>query len=520
MNDEIEVGAIGEKKKSMQDIIDMMQAQIQASGSVTAGSSVGALAGKPADPGLRMVNGPKKGVMATASAGNALIQLDPPRNTNKASAERVVVMLQAKADSLARVESQKRQEENAVAFEKKYANQRTLIWSEVSKDTSADGESASTKAFRWIMVAAQMAAAIIASVASGGAAVGLIVGAAMALATAIAEESGGTKALKDVISLSLQQNNGMSKKDADAAAGQITDTVLAVVQTVASCGAGAAANASESAAKEVIKVGMNEAARSAVNKAATEATSAAVKTAESAVKTAEGTLKGAQEALKGAKEIGGEALKTAEQAVKDAQTALNSAQKALESAKEFQGQVKSAINEIAKETENALKKAADDGIEIVQKNATEAVDDAYTALTGKLTAGLKDTDPAKLAQVETSIKNTLGNVQRDTTDLMTRAEKVAKIEKGLDMVGKAVKTAKGAVNLSDQVKQIKTQNEVEVLKAQEEVAQSDMEGFNEKLSAEYETEKKSFNRISNLMDNVVRMADSHEKSLQEATMWA
>ena len=518
MSDE-KIEGIGEKKKSMQDIIDMMQAQIQASASVTAGSSVDAPTGKPADPGLRMVNGPKKGVIATANAGNSPIQLDPPRNTNKASAERVVVMLQAKADSQARVESQKRQEGNAVAFAKKYASQKNLIWNQVAKDDSADGESASTKAFRWIMVAAQIAAAIIASVATGGAAVGLIVGAAMALATAIAEESGGTKALKDVISLSLQQNNGMTKKEADAAAGQITDTVLAVVQTVASCGAGAAANASESAAKEVIKVGMNEAARGAVSKAATEATGAAVKSAESAVKAAEGTLKGAQEALKGAKEIGGEALKTAEQAVKDAQTALNSAQKTLESAKEFQGQVKGALNEIAEEAKEAIKKAADDGVEIVQKNATEAVDNACTALTDKLTAGLKDTDPAKLAKVETSIKNTLGNIQRDTTDLMTKAEKIAKIEKGLDMVGKAVQTAKGAVNLSDRVNQIKTKNEVEVLKAQEEVAQTDMEGFNEKLSAEYETEKKSFNRISNLMDTVVQMADSHEKSLQEATMW-
>lgn len=513
MSDE-KIEGIGEQKKSMQDIIDMMQAQIQVAGSVTASSSVEAPTGKPVDPGLRMVDGTKKGVIATANAGNAPISLDPP-SANKASPERVVALLQADADSLSRVESQKRQEENAVAFEKKYAGQKKLIWNEVEKNKDADGEAASTKVFRWVGVAAAIAGALIASFATGGAAVGLIVGAAMALATAIAEESGGVKAMEKAISQALQKNNGMSKKEADAAAGYISQAVMTAVQMVGTLGAGAATTATENAAKEVAKVGMNVAAKSAVGNMATKAAETAVKTAESAVKTAQETLKGAQEALKAAKDVGGEVLKTAENAVKDAEKALESAQKSLESAQTIQSKVTDAVKNVAKETEETLKKAADEGVEITQKHAKEAVDDATRELSDKLVDGLAKNDPLRA-----DINGMMGKVQSEATDQLTKLERYNFVQMGGKVANTILSAAQAGVGVKEDANETKKQNDIEVLQMEEEIVEEEMGDFNKKLSAEYESGNKSTKRIENLMDSVIRMIDSHEESLRETTLWA
>lgn len=338
MNDEIEA-INGTRKKSMQEIIDLMQAQAFAPDAMTANAPVSA-----PNRGFGVELTVRKGssaVVPTADGATPAPANLPVNADIRALMERAVAHLQLETDLASNELSQKRLEQNAAAYEKKHQTQMNAIDKQVAEARKQGDETALTKAFRWIGVAAATATATIASIASGGAATGLIVAAATALATAIGEESGGFKAIEKEISKSLQENQNMSKKDADEAAGYITMAISAAVQMAGDITGGFLTTAPEKVADAMIEEGTKVAANSVVGNMA----------------------------MKTAGELGEAAQET----------------------------VMKATEEIAKATEKAAEKAAAEGTKIVEKGVSEAVDIATAELSDKLVElGMKTGDVEKV----------------------------------------------------------------------------------------------------------------------------
>lgn len=110
-----------------------------------------------------------------------------------------------------------------VTFGKKHADQvKTIRDNAHQMPDGTDPSKVIGLVFKGIGVAMAFLHAALVTAATGGAAVGLFIAAGMALAAFIADVSGGFEEMQKAISKSLQENNGMSKEDADAAAGYIS----------------------------------------------------------------------------------------------------------------------------------------------------------------------------------------------------------------------------------------------------------------------------------------------------------
>lgn len=455
MDDTIE--AIGGKKKSMQEIIDQMQAQMRlqsfASDSVSGGAPVAA-AETGSDEGLRIVKGAKNGgVMSVSDMENPSIDgPNLPANADvKGLMERVVLHLQVETDNAANELSQKKLEQNAAAFAKKHAAQLKNIDAQVAKSRGAEGESALTKAFRWIGVAAAMATAVIASVASGGAATGLIIAAATALASAIGEESGGFKAIEKEISKSLQKDQGMTKKDADAAAGYITQAISMAVQMAGDISGACLTTAPEKAANTIVREGMEVAAKDTVS--------------DMALKTARGM------------------------------------------GEEVADKVAKAANEVSKDMKEAMKEAAKAGTKIEEMGVTEAVDGAVGKLSDKLLA--------KGLSAEVANEVMAGVNKADATQLLTTANQIAKVEKVMKFVDFGVSALQSGGGFYEQIKRDGQQREMRELEAVQQIVDAQQQQFLQRLSMENEEVQKIQQRVQNLQDSVVQMAQSRENAAQE-----
>ena len=110
-----------------------------------------------------------------------------------------------------------------LGFEKKHvALIRDIVWKSRQIPDGTDPGRIVGLIFKGIGVAMAFLHAALVTAATGGAAVGLFVAASMALVSFVADASGGFEEMQKAISKSLQENNGMSKTDADAAAGYIS----------------------------------------------------------------------------------------------------------------------------------------------------------------------------------------------------------------------------------------------------------------------------------------------------------
>ena len=457
MADAIE--AIGEKKKSVQDIMAQMQAQYLAMDAVSAGASVSRVSAEN-DEGLRIVKGGKKsGVMSANDNGSIDIgKPNLPVNADvRALMERAIAHIQLETNLASNELSQKRLEQNAAAYEKKHETQLKSIDKQVAEARKQGDESPLTKAFRWIGVAAAMATAVIASVASGGAATGLIVAAATALATAIGEESGAFKAIEKEISKSLQENQGMSKKDADAAAQYITMAITTAVQMAGDITGSFLTTAQEKVASTMIEEGTKVAANSVVG----------------------------DMALDVAKEIGDETVQKA---------------------------VMKTTEEVAKATEKAAEKAAEQGVKIAEKSVPEAVKDAMNDFTKELELNLAKVDVSadKVQKLVDGVKG----IEEKATQLMSTAEKIAKVQKAMFVVNAAISVAETSRSTAENVQGINKQREMRELDALQEIAQAEEQRFLQKLSAENETADRLRKKVQDMQDSVIAMAQSREDSLQ------
>lgn len=454
------IEAIGEKKKSVQDIMAQMQAQYLAMDAVSAGAPVAGV-GAANDEGIRIVNGGRKsGVMSANDSGTIII--DKPNLAANADVralmERAIAHIQLETNLASNELSQKRFEQNAAAYEKKHETQLKSIDKQVAEARTQGDESALTKAFRWIGVAAAMATATIASIASGGAASGLIVAAATALATAIGEESGAFKAIEKEISKSLQENQGMSKKDADEAAGYITMAISTAVQMAGDITGSFLTTAQEKAAGTMIEEGTKVAANSVVG----------------------------DMALDVAKEIGDETV-----------------QKAV---------VKTA-DDVAKATEKAAEKAAEQGVKIAEKSVPEAVDEAIGDFTKTLKTNLQEAGIG--AEKIQRMMDGVSGLKDKVTELMSTAEKIAKVQKAMFVVNAAVSVAETSGSTAENVQGIDKQREMRELDALQEIAQTEEQRFLQKLSAENETADRLRKKVQDMQDSVIAMAQSREDSLQQ-----
>lgn len=453
------IEAIGEKKKSVQDIMAQMQAQYLAMDAVSAGAPVAGV-GAANDEGIRIVKGGQKsGVMSANDNGSIDIgKPNLPVNADvRALMERAIAHIQLETNQASNELSQKRLEQNAAAYEKKHETQLKSIDKQVAEARKQGDESPLTKAFRWIGVAAAMATAVIASVASGGAATGLIVAAATALATAIGEESGAFKAIEKEISKSLQENQGMSKKDADAAAQYITMAITTAVQMAGDITGSFLTTAQEKVASTMIEEGSKVAANSVVG----------------------------DMALDVAKEIGDETMKDA---------------------------VLKTTEEVAKATEKAAEKAAEQGVKIAEKSVPEAVKDAMNDFTKELELNLAKVDVSadKVQKLVDGVKG----IEEKATQLMSTAEKIAKVQKAMFVVNAAISVAETSGSTAENVQGINKQREMRELDALQEIAQAEEQRFLQKLSAENETADRLRKKVQDLQDSVIAMAQSREDSLQ------
>ena len=473
MADAIE--AIGEKKKSVQDIMAQMQAQYLAMDAVSAGASVASVSAGN-DEGLRIVKGGKKsGVM---SANDESLPIDKPNLPVyvdvKGLMERVVLHLQAETDNAANELAQKKLEQNAAAFAKKHEAQLKNIDTQVAKSRGAEGESALTKAFRWIGVAAAMIAAVAASVASGGAATGLIIAAATALAAAIGEESGGFKAMEKAISKSLQENQGMTKKDADAAAGYISQAIVMAVQVAGDIAGGCLTTAPEKAAKTIVREGVKVAAKDTVS--------------GMAFKTAKGMGEKATEAV----------TKATKEVAKDLQKA----------AKEVAEAGTKAANEVAADVQKVATETAEAGTKAEKLDMSKVVDDIVEKLNDKLvSAGGLTADEAK--------KVMDGVNKSDVVKLLETANKIAPAMKALNVMNIAVSIAQSGYGFSEQLKQDGKQRELRELDAVQQVVDAQQQQLLQSLSMENENIQKIQQRIQNMQDSIVQLAQSRENAAQE-----
>ena len=454
------IEAIGEKKKSVQDIMAQMQAQYLAMDAVSAGAPVAGVRATN-DEGIRIVKGGRKsGVMSANDNGSIEIgKPNLPVNADvRALMERAIAHIQLETDQTSNELSQKRLEQNAAAYEKKHETQLKSIDKQVAEARKQGDESPLTKAFRWIGVAAAMATATIASIASGGAASGLIVAAATALATAIGEESGAFKAIEKEISKSLQENQGMSKKDADAAAGYITMAITTAVQMAGDITGSFLTTAPEKVAGTMIEAGTKVAANSVVG----------------------------DMALDVAKEIGDGAAKNA---------------------------VLKTTNEVAKATEKAAEKAAEQGIKIAEKGVPEAVEEAVNDFTKELERNLAQSGIG--AEKVQKLMDGVNDIKEKATKLMGTAEKIATVQKAMSVANAVVSAAQTSGSTALNVKGLNKQREMRELDALQEIAQAEEQRFLQKLSAENETVDRLRKKTQDLQDSVIAMVQSRENSLQQ-----
>ena len=453
------IEAIGEKKKSVQDIMTQMQAQYLAMDAVSAGAPVAGV-GAANDEGIRIVKGGQKsGVMSANDNGSIDIgKPNLPVNADvRALMERAIAHIQLETNQASNELSQKRLEQNAAAYEKKHETQLKSIDKQVAEARKQGDESPLTKAFRWIGVAAAMATAVIASVASGGAATGLIVAAATALATAIGEESGAFKAIEKEISKSLQENQGMSKKDADAAAQYITMAITTAVQMAGDITGSFLTTAPEKVAGTMVEAGTKVAANSVVG----------------------------DMALDVAKEIGDETVQKA---------------------------VMKTTEEVAKATEKAAEKAAEQGVKIAEKSVSEAVNEAVTDLKAGLERNLAQSGIG--AEKVQKLMDGVNDIEEKATKLMSTAEKIAKVQKWMSVANAVFSVAETSGSTALNVQGINKQREMRELDALQEIAQAEEQRFLQKLSAENETVDRLRKKTQDLQDSVIAMAQSREDSLQ------
>ena len=456
MADAIE--AVGEKKKSVQDIMAQMQAQYLAMDAMSTDAPV-PRAGAGNDEGLRIVKGGKKSNVMSANDGPLSIDKAnlPATADFRALMERAIAHIQLDTDLAANELSQKRLEQNAAAYEKKHQVQLNAIDRQVAEARKQGDESPLAKAFRWIGVAAAMATATIASIASGGAATGLIVAAATALATAIGEESGAFKAMEKAISKSLQENQNMSKKDADEAAGYIAMAISMAVQMAGDITGGFVTTAQEKVAGTMIEAGSKVAANSVVGDMATNV----------------------------AKEIGDEAVK---------------------------GAVLKTAEEVAEATAKAAEKAAEQGVKAAEKSVSEAVRDAMKDFTEGLERNLSKLDVG--AEKVQKLMDGVKGVEEKATKLMGTAEKIARVQKAMFVVNAAISVAQTSGSTAENVQGINRQREMRELDALQEIAQNEEQRFLRKLSAENETVDRMRKKTQDMQDSVIAMAQSRENSLQ------
>ena len=457
MADAIE--AIGEKKKSVQDIMAQMQAQYLAMDAVSAGAPVASVSAGN-DEGLRIVKGGKKsGVMSASDNGSIDIgKPNLPVNADvRALMERAIAHIQLETNQASNELSQKRLEQNAAAYEKKHETQLKSIDKQVAEARKQGDESPLTKAFRWIGVAAAMATAVIASVASGGAATGLIVAAATALATAIGEESGAFKAIEKEISKSLQENQGMSKKDADEAASYITMAITTAVQMAGDITGSFLTTAPEKVAGTMVEAGTKVAANSVVGDMAKDV----------------------------AKEIGDETVQKA---------------------------VMKTTEEVARATEKAAEKAAEQGVKIAEKSVSEAVNEAVTDLKAGLERNLAQSGIG--AEKVQKLMDGVNDIEEKAKKLMSTAEKIAKVQKWMSVANAVFSVAETSGSTALNVKDLNKQREMRELDALQEIAQAEEQRFLQKLSAENETVDRLRKKVQDMQDSVIAMAQSREDSLQ------
>ena len=453
------IEAIGEKKKSVQDIMAQMQAQYLAMDAVSAGAPVAGV-GAANDEGIRIVKGGQKsGVMSAYDNGSIEIgKPNLPVNADvRALMERAIAHIQLETNQASNELSQKRLEQNAAAYEKKHETQLKSIDKQVAEARKQGDESPLTKAFRWIGVAAAMATATIASIASGGAATGLIVAAATALATAIGEESGAFKAIEKEISKSLQENQGMSKKDADEAASYITMAITTAVQMAGDITGSFLTTAPEKVAGTMVEAGTKVAANSVVG----------------------------DMALDVAKEIGDETVQKA---------------------------VMKTTEEVAKATEKAAEKAAEQGVKIAEKSVSEAVNEAVTDLKAGLERNLAQSGIG--AEKVQKLMDGVNDIEEKATKLMSTAEKIAKVQKWMSVANAVFSVAETSGSTALNVQGINKQREMRELDALQEIAQAEEQRFLQKLSAENETVDRLRKKVQDMQDSVIAMAQSREDSLQ------
>ena len=271
MEDDMIEAIGGKRKKSVQDIFaDFQRAQgLEQTSDVAQGASVAAAANVNANVLSNNSVQLSQGIsLANSSSENGQIPIPAPdgsKGTNfRALIERWVMRTKLDTALVNQSLSQDRLQQNAEAAEWNQKKLMELIEKQVRAAIDSGKESPVTKAFRWIGVAAALFTATLSSIASGGATTGLVVAAAAALALAIGEESGAFKAIEKKISESLQKEQGMTKKDADEAAGYIVQAIQLAIQVAGDIAGGFLKCAPEEAAKKIASEGMKVVANSTV----------------------------------------------------------------------------------------------------------------------------------------------------------------------------------------------------------------------------------------------------------------
>lgn len=168
--------------------------------------------------------------------------------------------------------------------------------------------------------------------------------------------------------------------------------------------------------------------------------------------------------------------------------------------------------EVAKATEKAAEKAAEQGVKIAEKSVPEAVKDAMNDFTKELELNLAKVDVSadKVQKLVDGVKG----IEEKATQLMSTAEKIAKVQKAMFVVNAAISVAETSGSTAENVQGINKQREMRELDALQEIAQAEEQRFLQKLSAENETADRLRKKVQDLQDSVIAMAQSREDSLQ------
>ena len=461
MEDDMIEAIGGKRKKSVQDIFaDFQRAQgLEQTPDVAQGASVAAAANVNANLiSNNSVRLSKSVSSANSVSENGQIPIAPPKQSEgqnfRALIERWVMRTKLETALANQSLSQARLQQNAEATEWSHEKQFMLIEKQVDDAAKSEKEAPLTKVSRWLGAASALFTATLSSIASGGATTGLVIAAAAALAMAIGEESGAFKAIEREISKTLQKEQGMSKKDADEAAGYIMQAIQLAMQVAGDIAGGYLKSASEETAKKIASEGMKVVANSTVGDLALE----------------------------------------------------NAAKLGTEDAAKVKEIVQKAVSNVAEKTQKIMQEAAEKGVKIADETVEKAAETAVHDLTAEL---------RKLKLDKATIEKVMSGVEKDATAVLKPANTILQIQKWMNRVGDLVGVARSGWNTSDEVNQFYEQKEMQKVDASLESTEAEKQLFLQKFSAENDTLERSQNQVNELEDAVIEMAQSTEDSRRQ-----